>query len=421
MTINRGLRGAFCIFCVVLLLFMMAALAIPVKAAAPVMPVDFLGVAQSMLESAGIHFDYTGMNSQSVADGLYSLLEKCVSAISPGDTVEDWLGAYELTMVGQYLHVPPATALKAWAFARWLVGEYGLESNGDAILVSNEETNTFIDADGVVYPVSIVDDNNIIISFGGAFYDYAMSATPKNIILSSDGSAYINVDSASLVAAGTVDGGHRWNSRMVSGDYYFFYIRGGNLRVGSNESGNTYFSVAGAGWPLDSLNFETDVSSIALEPGDITIPDTIGNDETVVIGSDVINPGMTLEEAVNAILEASAANTLTVTQAITQAGAIDEPINLDLGEVDDYKVVGLADVFPFCIPFDVVRFLQVLDAKREAPHFQIPFQIPSLGIDYTFEIDLTMFESVAAIIRTMELLLFVVGLAVATRSMFIRG
>lgn len=76
----------------------------------------------------------------------------------------------------------------------------------------------------------------------------------------------------------------------------------------------------------------------------------------------------------------------------------------------------LRDVFPFCIPFDIYDFFSALVANREAPHFQWELNVPNV-VDYTFDIDLSDFETVAVILRTMELLAFCVGLALATRNL----
>lgn len=88
-----------------------------------------------------------------------------------------------------------------------------------------------------------------------------------------------------------------------------------------------------------------------------------------------------------------------------------------------YYVKGLQSVFPFCIPFDVIDFLGCLSAPAQAPHFKIPIKYPTLkGMEtYEVDLDLSKFNDVAKIVRTCETLLFCVGLAVATRNLYIRG
>lgn len=76
---------------------------------------------------------------------------------------------------------------------------------------------------------------------------------------------------------------------------------------------------------------------------------------------------------------------------------------------------GLANVFPFCIPFDLYALVGNLKAGREAPVivFEFPEQFGWGGI----EIDLSVYDEAAQILRHMELLLFIIGLAVNTRSL----
>lgn len=88
--------------------------------------------------------------------------------------------------------------------------------------------------------------------------------------------------------------------------------------------------------------------------------------------------------------------------------------------VSDYQSPGLASVFPFCIPFDIYNFLSCLAADPVAPSISWRFYLPGL-CDEQVEIDLAQFNTVAQIVRTMELLAFIVGLAFITRSRILRG
>lgn len=81
----------------------------------------------------------------------------------------------------------------------------------------------------------------------------------------------------------------------------------------------------------------------------------------------------------------------------------------------------LKGLFPFCIPFDVVDMLKMLKAEPQAPRYTVNWNIPIINQTLNFTIDLTPFNGVATILRTMELIAFCIGLAFVTRSMFIRG
>lgn len=92
-------------------------------------------------------------------------------------------------------------------------------------------------------------------------------------------------------------------------------------------------------------------------------------------------------------------------------------------ELSSYTFLGLEKFFPFCLPFDMIDFINVLDAPAQAPHFVWSFPYPTMSgmKTYGIDIDLSPFDSVAELLRDMECLLFIVGLAVVTRSRMIRG
>lgn len=81
----------------------------------------------------------------------------------------------------------------------------------------------------------------------------------------------------------------------------------------------------------------------------------------------------------------------------------------------------LKNVFPFCIPFDIVDMLRMLNAEPVAPKYTVNWTIPFINQNFSFTVDLSPFNNVASILRIMELIAFCVGLAFVTRSMFIRG
>lgn len=85
-------------------------------------------------------------------------------------------------------------------------------------------------------------------------------------------------------------------------------------------------------------------------------------------------------------------------------------------EGDSYKR-DLKLVFPFCIPFDFIHFIQALNADPVAPCFKIPIKMESIGIDMTLELDLAWMDPVMEIFRLGELGCFVIMLMAATKKM----
>lgn len=88
-------------------------------------------------------------------------------------------------------------------------------------------------------------------------------------------------------------------------------------------------------------------------------------------------------------------------------------------DVSDYTL-DFRKLFPFCIPFDIYKAVKLLDATPTAPVVHYKFYL-SKSKSYNIDLNLNKFNTVAAILRKMECLLFIIGLATATRRIYIRG
>lgn len=82
----------------------------------------------------------------------------------------------------------------------------------------------------------------------------------------------------------------------------------------------------------------------------------------------------------------------------------------------DTYAIDLTQIFPFCLPFDLIRILEKLNAKPKAPVFEYPLKIESLKIDMVIEIDLSIFDEVMVIFRLGMTGLFVIGLIKVTQN-----
>lgn len=98
-------------------------------------------------------------------------------------------------------------------------------------------------------------------------------------------------------------------------------------------------------------------------------------------------------------------------------------------EASPYKA-DLREVFPFCIPFDLIHLLKVFEADAEAPVFEFPLDIeldnPWTGkkvVDYhhTFELDMSDYEPVVKILRIFQVVFFIIELMLITRQQMIKG
>lgn len=79
---------------------------------------------------------------------------------------------------------------------------------------------------------------------------------------------------------------------------------------------------------------------------------------------------------------------------------------------------GITEFFPFCIPGDIVALFGSLNVEaRQAPIITWNWKIERFGIDEEIIIDFSPYDTVASILRNLELILFIIGLAVATRNL----
>lgn len=122
-----------------------------------------------------------------------------------------------------------------------------------------------------------------------------------------------------------------------------------------------------------------------------------------------------LDQAASDVVDAIEEQTATLDQTLTEtAEGIQDIVDaLEPGQITSQQF-DLRRLFPFCIPFDIHNLLQKFDAEPVAPHVQLPFVIQSIGFSYTFDLDFSIFNSVAAIMRTVEFIVFAIGLAWAT-------
>ena len=167
-----------------------------------------------------------------------------------------------------------------------------------------------------------------------------------------------------------------------------------------------------------------------LEPGGIELPD-INYDP-------LIQPGISLQDSTIGTLYKLSTGELSYEnflQQIQVGGSNTDPVDpdppLDDPSPDDTTdkweppsdpgkfAVDLKNFFPFCIPFDLYDFFSCLNADPVAPVIDWQIPLPG-GSTYPITLDLSVFDPVAKILRTMELLAFCVGLAFKTRDL-IRG
>ena len=222
--------------------------------------------------------------------------------------------------------------------------------------------------------------------------------------------------------------------RYANGDstYYSIYIPFGLNNISISEDSDTLSSSSYDVTVLDrdeneEIYLPTPFDVVKTGNGDlaadiagtmIDVSDVQDIPTDEVIDLDVTETGVAAREQEDTDALDKAKDNAQTRQEEEAKPDVKDDVNSKDDDLDKYKIK-VTDIFPFCIPFDIYRFFSCLAADPVAPKFTIPVITEnSFGIpEYSIEIDFAMFDTVAAILRKMELLGFCVGLAFATNKL----
>lgn len=211
---------------------------------------------------------------------------------------------------------------------------------------------------------------------------------------------------------------------------------------------NIFSYVAGKYYNGEYANVEEDVAmkpfetvgNIAATSADATVVSAgtlaseeegeivIDGDRTInLTGVNIDNWLQSLSEGVTTYADAmeqiglAAVNTQTMTleevQAIAQAL---NPAAAGTSTITGNYTVSLSDLFPFCIPFDLYNIISCFKADPVAPSAEITIPVGYDGTEFTWEtytVSLSAFDAVAAVVRVLEYIGFVIGLMLITRKL----
>lgn len=187
---------------------------------------------------------------------------------------------------------------------------------------------------------------------------------------------------------------------------------------GGTYDGGDYIPVS-----IPSLSPSAIASQTQVQAQAGTIPDAVV--EEIVAGSEAVPDTDTGTLA--GVIEAIQALPQTLADLFT--GIKDAVLSIPQAIADVFSPpavsesyqISLSSFFPFCIPFDLYNLLDALAAAPEAPVINGVIPVPTFGQTYEIEVDLSPWDNVAALFRTLQLGLFIVGLALVTRERFLRS
>ena len=150
--------------------------------------------------------------------------------------------------------------------------------------------------------------------------------------------------------------------------------------------------------------------AVAIDDTAVGVIDPAAEDED----ERVIAPPIALDDDLSISQDTAITDTVVEDLDIGEPVPPPDPPPVDPPIIDN----ALASKFPFSIFADFVLLMELFDATPEAPTFPLGFEF--MGNTYEFTIDLSDFDSVARVLRLMELISFIGGLVFLTIR-YIRG
>lgn len=425
----------------------------PPKAKAIVAEVSLAtSVIWAFMQSAGITFNGTGMNSSSWAEAIEPYLRDFTEATdSAAKSFWHWLGydgasefikalswskiTHPTTMPFPSVVIPPAAAKKMGEFTHWFAEKVGLTADSKPITVSGSNIMATVMA-GAYRCFSenkdmsnydrIVNHKTIL-----AFYSPLGSFGTKSDVY---GLVYSDFEPVSPVLHLFSD-----NTRFEGVNYSSgFYLDNRNSHYfdavvfPSDFSGRGFVNIAIGFRKVcdyspdilmsDQSSFVTAVQSGALSP----TYDDKGEKGTIITipGLDTEIAG--INELLQAILDKLAANELTTSATIAQQPTPEQP-DEEKPDLDGLGLPALGTAlmtrFPFSIPWDVVRGIKLLAAPAEAPYWEVDFLAPIAGRVGGWKgstkvvIDMGQYEIIGQLCRWTSTIGFCLVLAAGTKKL----
>lgn len=377
----------------------------------------------SLLVSLGYSWAADNFDAPTFGEAIYDLIKQCDEEIDTGIQLLLDSNLAGLTAVGNgKLTFSQQWVKLANSFAEWFAQKYFVADNSSVVF--KDSTAYVLDSSGNPFHLALYDyatstlvTKGSVIPFGetlvfqNGWYlasSYTDSGAPEVVLYDSTGKPFQSHANygATFVNCGVYIS--KYNSSYIAGCYAV--LSDGSVQTSGNQIADSFI----AGNSFTSL----DRSLTAEKPQEVHYPEVAEDGSQVY---EVTYQGVTatdIEGIIQGAVDRILAGTAAIAGEVTQAQ--DVPAEPEVPAAGEYAVPGLETIFPFCIPFDIYAFCAALNADPVAPSFEWRMQYAPLGLDYTFEIDLSDFDGVAQVLRTMELLAFCVGLAFWTRHL-IRG
>lgn len=400
-------------------------------------------VAAAYLGACGMTFITQGMDKDALVSSVQRLIQEFLDTELGGITIQDWLGSVwnVAVLAGKIIMGRPLTE-EMMDFAQWVAGKYGTQAGNN--LVYSDQSITF--ADGSTYKLAVLGEPYPNIS--DCFVHSSCQLGTSIPVGSYDTPISIELISGKFsrfcwgLAFGkdcfyyTVPGSSNWLQWAYKDDLesVCFCLYKDKLSLCSFYSpGYEYYTFVRV---FCSLLSASDTGSLVLGKTDLSIdcapsmsyiPEGIKEGEGVAIDTGAAST-MDLDQVLGGVLDDVLAGTLEST--MTAADEKTEPVDPPTGEITDVDNLGLPSLgaaltsrFPFSIPWDFFRAVQLLAAPAKAPYFEVDFMEPLADDvggwqgDTTVILDFSEYAIIGQISRWTSTIGFCLMLAGATKRL----
>ena len=378
---------------------------------------DAYMLVAAYLDACGLSWSLTGTDKQEFAQAVADMVTSYTGTI--GTTVTDWMTTItQASVVGGKLYLSKAQIGQLSAFANWLIGDKGITAGGSSIPIAtgNEYFN-------------FADGSKVILSG----YDYSSKK------ITSVGTA-IDVTNGNLVCST----GYYFASYSTNGIKYctpngsqIFGLSGQSSMIlflntdPSLDVVKVGFALANGSVVLSYKDCDASTLGDVISSGNVVlapaqaldVPDTstMTDDETLAI--DVGATSGTLSDVLAKIWESIQAGTMSATKEVVKGSTATGEVT----DVDDLGLPSLAAIittrFPFSIPWDIAKGIELLAAPPKTPVFTVDFFAPISGLvggwkgSTELTLDFSKFDKLGALCRWVSTIGFCLFLASATKRL----
>lgn len=425
------MRLGCCLLCISLLL----GLAFPLQAHAVVSETVVIALCAAYLACCGYSLAAHDMNASGTSGAMAKMIQNFLDTELGGVSLSEWANAWyttEIMIQGGVAYIPADAANALAQFANWAKGEYG-DTPGETVTVI--ESSSY---------VTLADGSVFYLCTGSATDDKGYPAFANHGTPITESSFPVVFSTGYYLATFTSDSGQlRGNfydpsGKALSGGFPADFNPGNWPKYVGVRDGYVYFMGPSlsmhsltARWRLNEFDIGLVSQSGSLTMGvlqGLTLPRELVDGETLKLN--LVNPAIDTPDALtDIVIGGIQAGDLTADAEIVDAVdvPIDPPAEPTAPDIDGLGLpalgAALVSRFPFSIPWDIARGVQLLAAPAKAPYWEldlfapISYRVGGWQGDTTIVIDFSEFDVIGQLCRWMSTIGFCLLLASGTKRL----